>query len=147
MRATKMPGGGLRRGGRHGQVGSRGRASLHIPMLCTSFSHGWSQAAAGADPLPHLPCPCLLPPTVGSHRCEGIRRVAQPLYQDHLEGLHGIQLSRDGGGSRRDNGSQAVQVIREMGDDKLIQHRFLVGLSPAKRASAVQVSTALRFGG
>lgn len=32
MRTTKMPGGGLRRGGRHGQVESWGRASLHIPI-------------------------------------------------------------------------------------------------------------------
>ncbi|XP_057570261.1 germ cell-specific gene 1-like protein 2 [Hippopotamus amphibius kiboko] len=59
-----------------------------------------------------------------SYWCEGTRRVAKPLCQDHPGGLHCIHYSN----GRSDNGSQAVQYIWEMGDDKFIRRWFHVGL-------------------
>uniref|UniRef100_A0A8D1Y1A2 Germ cell-specific gene 1-like protein 2 n=1 Tax=Sus scrofa TaxID=9823 RepID=A0A8D1Y1A2_PIG len=59
-----------------------------------------------------------------SYWCEGTRRVAKPLCQGHPGGSHCIHYSSGSG----DNGSQAVQYIWEMGDDKFIQRRFHVGL-------------------
>ncbi|XP_060503267.1 germ cell-specific gene 1-like protein 2 [Panthera onca] len=63
-----------------------------------------------------------------SHWCEGTRRVAKPLCQDHPGGLGCIHLNRGHGGGRRDDESQAVQYIWETGDDRFIQSRFHVGL-------------------
>ncbi|XP_016010143.2 germ cell-specific gene 1-like protein 2 [Rousettus aegyptiacus] len=63
-----------------------------------------------------------------SHWCEGTRRVAKPLCQDHPGELHCLLLIRSSSSGKRDNGSQAVQYIWETGDDKFIQRRFHVGL-------------------
>ncbi|KAB0401764.1 hypothetical protein E2I00_019977, partial [Balaenoptera physalus] len=59
-----------------------------------------------------------------SYWCEGTRRVAKPLCQDHPGVLHCIHYSS----GSRDNGTQAVQYIWEMGDDKFTWRRFHLGL-------------------
>ncbi|XP_040856373.1 germ cell-specific gene 1-like protein 2 [Ochotona curzoniae] len=58
-----------------------------------------------------------------SHWCQGMRRVTKPLCQDPVGGPHCIHFSSGG-----DGGSQAVQYIWEMGEDKFTQRRFHVGL-------------------
>ncbi|ELK03867.1 Dehydrogenase/reductase SDR family member 7C [Pteropus alecto] len=63
-----------------------------------------------------------------SHWCEGTRRVAKPLCQDHPGELHCLLFIRNSSSRKRDNRSQAVQYIWETGDDKFIQRRFHVGL-------------------
>ncbi|XP_015106297.2 germ cell-specific gene 1-like protein 2 [Vicugna pacos] len=67
---------------------------------------------------------CSLTAVGSSYWCEGTRRVAKPLCQDRPGALHCIHYSP----GSADNGSQAVQYIWEMGDDKFIQRRFHVGL-------------------
>ena len=59
-----------------------------------------------------------------SYWCEGTRRVAKPLCQDRPGVLHCIHYSR----GSSNNGTQPVQYIWEMGDDKFVQRRFHVGL-------------------
>ncbi|XP_025861487.1 germ cell-specific gene 1-like protein 2 [Vulpes vulpes] len=64
---------------------------------------------------------CSLAAVGSSHWCQGTRRVTKPLCPGRLPCIH-----PDGG--RRDNASQAIQDIWEMGDDKFILRRFHVGL-------------------
>lgn len=113
-------------GMKHGDSDRRGRGSA--PWVHPAPTPQWTMDGVRRQRAWMLLPICLalalsLTAVSSSHWCQGMRRVTKPLCQDPVGGPHCIHFSSGG-----DGGSQAVQYIWEMGEDKFTQRRFHVGL-------------------
>lgn len=113
-------------GMKHGDSDQRGRGSA--PWVHPAPTPQWTMDGVRRQRAWMLLPICLalalsLTAVSSSHWCQGMRRVTKPLCQDPVGGPHCIHFSSGG-----DGGSQAVQYIWEMGEDKFTQRRFHVGL-------------------